>query len=73
MAAVSPNQRAALETLAQRGKCSAYEARLQMRILEALGRKGLVTSRASIGSMFSPTTNILWSITDTGRAALDAS
>ena len=73
MAAISPNQRVALETLAQRGKCSAYEARLQMRTLEALARKGMAASRGSVGSIFSPTTNILWWITPAGRAALGAS
>lgn len=70
MAALSPNQRAALETLAQRGQCSAYEARLQMRTLEALERKGLVTAHRQIGSMFSPTTNIGWQITEAGRVAI---
>ncbi len=70
MPSLSTNQRAALETLARRGQCSAYEARVQMRTLEALERRGMVRSRHQIGSMWSPQTNIGWEITDAGRSAL---
>ncbi len=70
MAALSHSQRAALDALARRGECSAYGAGLRMRTLDALARRGLVTSRGGVGSMLSPTTNILWRITQAGRAAI---
>jgi DNA-binding PadR family transcriptional regulator len=52
------------------GERSAYPG-LHMGTLQALERKGLVTSRHGLGSMFMPRNSINWRITDAGRKALN--
>lgn len=52
------------------GQRSAYPG-LKIKTLEALKTKGLVKSIGGVGSMFSPTTSILWRLTEIGKAYLN--
>jgi len=80
MPKLSPKQRVALETLAERGECNAHDAKLNLHTLDALKSKHLVALRADAGikdaseaaffAVMSPRTRIFWRITNAGRAAL---
>ena len=67
---LSKPQLGALKVLSAHGKGSSYELRWSLVVLNALVRKGLATSHAGLGAMFSPRTAIIYRITDAGRAAL---
>lgn len=51
------------------GPRSAYPG-LHMGSLKALSHEKLASAGYGLGSMFSPQTNIIWSITDAGLAAI---
>ncbi len=50
------------------GDFCSYRLRIGINTLTALHTRGLVERHASVGSMFSPQTNIRWPLTATGKA-----
>lgn len=63
-------QRNALRVLKKDGQRSAYPG-LKMATLQALQKRGLVKAyRGQLGAMAFPRSRVLWSITDSGRAAI---
>ena len=67
---LSKKQTQHLQALAG-GERSSYPG-LHMGVLNSLSLKGFVAARHQPGSMFAPNNNIIWHITDPGRAALSA-
>lgn len=50
------------------GDFCSYRLRIGMNTLTAMRTRGLVERHASVGSMFSPQTNIRWPLTAVGKA-----
>ena len=66
-AGLTKAQREAMPKLKTWGS-SSYSLRIPMNTLRALERKGIVTSVAGVGSMWSPQTAIKWKPSPTGLA-----
>jgi hypothetical protein len=68
---LSIKQREALARMALLGKpAGSYELKIGLNTLNSLALKKLVSAAYGLGSVSMPHTNIRWSITDAGRAAL---
>jgi len=66
---LSSLQVAHLRALQKDGERSSYP-HLNFGTLNSLQKRGLVRVRSGLGSMFSPTTNIKWSISEAGAQYL---
>ncbi len=68
---LSPKQREALKRLADGQRRSAYALSASLGTLGSLEKRGLVTAKRGLGSMFCPASNIEWRITNDGLRVLN--